>query len=52
MLISEQLNNGSGLDLLREIKRLNPGHRCIVVLNQKKRERPTVGTPIACGCLH
>ena len=34
VLISEQLNDGSGLDLLREIKRLNPGHRCIVVLNQ------------------
>ena len=34
VLISEQLNDGSGLDLLREIKRMNPGHRCIVVLNQ------------------
>ncbi len=34
VLISEQLKDGSGLDLLREIKRLNPRHRCIVVLNQ------------------
>ena len=34
VLISEQLNDGSGLDQLREIKRLNPDHRCIVVLNQ------------------
>ena len=34
VLISEQLNDGSGLDLLRDIKRLDPDHRCIVVLNQ------------------
>ena len=34
VLISEQLKDGSGLDLLREIKRLNHRHRCIVVLNQ------------------
>ena len=37
VLISEQLNDGSGLDLLREIKRLNPAHRCILVLNQNSR---------------
>ena len=36
VFISEQLNDGSGLDLLREIKRLNPDHRCIVVLNQNR----------------
>ena len=36
VLISEQLKDGSGLDLLREIKRLNPDHRCIVVLNQDR----------------
>ncbi len=34
VLISEQLNDGSGLDLLRDIKRLDRDHRCIVVLNQ------------------
>ncbi len=34
VLISEQLKDGSGLDLLREIKRINPGHGCIMVLNQ------------------
>tara|TARA_B100001093_G_C26809883_1_gene1007111 strand:- start:560 stop:1255 length:696 start_codon:yes stop_codon:yes gene_type:complete len=34
ILISEQLRDGSGLDLLREIKRMNPCHLCIVVLNQ------------------
>ncbi len=34
ILISEKLKDGSGLDLLREIKRVNPCHLCIVVLNQ------------------
>ncbi len=37
VVISETLRDGSGIDLLREIKRLNPQHRCIVILHESNR---------------
>ena len=50
-LISDQLNDGSGLDLLRDIKRLDPDHRCIVVLNRNSVSAQRLARS-ACGCLH
>lgn len=38
LLISEQLSDGSGLELLRDSKRLNPDHRCLLLLNRPRRD--------------
>ncbi|EAQ70515.1 two-component system response regulator RR class II (RRII)-LuxR [Synechococcus sp. RS9909] len=38
LLISEQLSDGSGLELLRDCKRLNSNHRCLLLLNRPRKD--------------